>query len=52
MNLQWDKQAANRAYWHDAPKVTSDLDQLEKRILTALEKARSLNTKLDVSEIG
>ncbi len=52
INQQWDKQAANRGYWNDTPKVTADLDQLEKRIMTALEKTRSLNSKLDVSEIG
>jgi hypothetical protein len=52
MNQQWDKESAGRGYWNNATKVTADLDQLEKRINTALEKARSLNSKLDVGEIS
>ena len=52
MSQQWDKQAAVRAYWNDVTRVTSDLDQLERRLLTAIEKTRSLNARLDVSEIG
>jgi len=52
VSQQWDKQSANRAYWTDAARVSSDLDQLEKRMMTALERTRNLNSKLDVSEIG
>jgi hypothetical protein len=52
LNQQWDKQATVRSYWNDPARVTSDLDQLERRLSTAIEKARSFNARLDVSEIG
>lgn len=52
VSKQWEQQAAARNYWMDATRVSSDLDQLEKRLMMALEKTRSLNSKLDVSEIG
>ena len=52
MNQQWERQVGNRAYWSDTAKVNADIDQLEKRLMTALEKTRNLNSKLDVSEVG
>ena len=49
---QWDKQAALGSYWNDYNRVSADLEQMERRLMTALEKARSLNARLEVSEIG
>jgi hypothetical protein len=52
MSQQWEKQAGAKNYWSDVSRVTADLEQLERRIMTALEKTRGLNARLDVSEIG
>jgi len=52
LSSQWEKQSASQGYWRDASKVTSDLNQLERRLTTALEKTKSFNSHIDVSDIG
>ena len=52
LSQQWEKQAGVAGYWRDNMKVTSDLDQLERRLQNALDKTKSLNSRMEVSEVG
>ena len=52
LSQQWEKQSSAPGYWRDATKVSSDLDQLEKRLNNALDKSRSFNSRMDISSVS
>ncbi len=52
LSQQWEKQTASTGYWQNNVKVSSDLDQLEKRLTNALEKTRGFSSHIDVSQVG
>jgi hypothetical protein len=53
LNSTWQSKAGNDSYWRNKEQAKTDLDTLERRLNTAIDKARSFNSdKLELSTIG
>jgi hypothetical protein len=53
INSTWQSKASSEGYWKNREQARTDLDNLERRLNTAIDKARSFNSdKLDLSTIG
>lgn len=53
MNASWQAKMGNSEYWNSKNVVLKDLDQYEKQLNQALDKAKDFNSnQLDVSSIG
>ncbi len=53
LNRTWQAQASNSAYWLNTKQAMNDLDELQKRLENAFDKAKGFgSSQLDVSSVG
>ena len=53
LNLTWQGKVNSKSYWNNKDQAMTDLDSFETRLNEAIDKTKSLNSKLSISsELG